>query len=212
MNIVSESIATRKSRGRPRSIECHQAILTATTDLLEERRYAEVTMDAIAERAGVSKQTLYKWWAGKSKLTMEAMTFAAARRTPVPDTGNVKTDFIELLLHSFRWLNKCNGGATCAGLIAETQSDPELAADFRETYIAARRDVGRQILQRGIEKGEIKEETDVPFALDMLYGPVWYRLLLRHAPLDKAFAHALVSTWLQSITKAPPREARRGRA
>lgn len=184
-----------RPRGRPRSVTCHQAILRATMELLTEFCYAEVTMEGIAARAGVSKQTLYNWWPSKARLAMEAYAATAATRIPEPDTGSTEEDLRRLLCFTCQVLGRGEPGLgeTLAGLIAAAQSDSELGNELRETLIAARRRIATRILQRGMERGEIDPTLELPLALDLLYGPIWYRLLLRNAPLNKTFAHEIVA-------------------
>ena len=202
-------IGSAKPRGRPRSKECHQAILQATADLLEERRYAEVSIEAIAERAGVVKATIYKWWTCKALLAMEAYADRMSERIPAPDTGSVERDMRLMLRRTCRVLSQPSVGSTVAGIIAEAQSDPKLADPFRVTFIGARRERMATIVKRGIERGELRADIDVVATLDQLYGPLWYRLLLRHAPLSQAFADALVAGLLPGLRSGVPAAKRR---
>ncbi len=195
---VRKSEPTRP-RGRPRSTLCHHAILRATKELLGERRYSDVTMEGIAERAGVAKQTLYKWWPSKARLAMEAWTALANSKIRTPETGQASSDLLQLARDTCRVLSRTNIGQTVAGLIAEAQSDPELAVEFRETYIGARRRVAAGVLEAGIARGELRPDIDVQEVLDLMYGPIWYRLLLRNAPLDDRFARSLVAHLLPSL-------------
>lgn len=197
-----------RPRGRPRSIACHQAILRATMELLTESSYGEVTMEGIAARAGVSKQTLYNWWPSKARLAMEAYAATAATRIPESDTGSTQEDLQRLLCFTCQVLRRGESslGATLAGLIAAAQSDDELGCELRETLIAARRRVATRILQRGMERGEVDPELDLPLVLDLLYGPIWYRLLLRNAPLNRAFAHEIVAHLMPRLRR-PQRAA-----
>lgn len=194
-----------KMRGRPRSVECHQAILRATMDLLREFRYGEVTMEGIAARAGVCKQTLYNWWPSKARLAMEAYLASAAVRIPSPDTGSTEEDLRRLLAATCQSLGRdeLSLGELLAGLIADAQSDPELERELRETLIATRRSVGAAILTRGIQRGEIDPNIDLQLVLDLLYGPIWYRLLLRNAPLTRAFAHEIVAHLMPRLARRP---------
>lgn len=187
------------TKGRPRSERCRAAILKATADLLEEQPYANVTMESIAERADVSKQTIYKWWNSRPRLAMEAYAARQGTRIPLPDTGAVRSDLIDVSRQTCRVLRRKRVGATFAGLIAEAQSDPSFATDFREQYIGVRRRVIATLLERGIVRGELKSNIDVPLVMDLLYGAIWYRLLLRNAPLNDAFADAVVDHVLASV-------------
>jgi AcrR family transcriptional regulator len=192
----------RRAPGRPRSERCHQAILDATADLLDERRYADVTIESIAERAGVVKATIYKWWSCKALLAMEAYAARTSERIPAPDTGSVERDMQLMLRRTCRVLADGNIGQTVAGLIAEAQSDPKLAEPFRTTFIGSRRERMITILHRGIDRGELRDTLDVSATIDLLYGPLWYRLLLRHAPLSPSFADAVVATVLPSLRRS----------
>lgn len=199
------SLGAAKPRGRPRSVACHQAILRAAMALLAEFRYADVTMEGIAARAGVCKQTLYNWWPSKARLVVEAYAATAATRIPAPDTGSTEEDLRRLLCATCQTLGRdeLSLGDLLAGLIADAQSDPELALEFRDTLIAARRAVAAGILTRGIQRGEIQPDIDLPMVLDLLYGPIWYRLLLRNAPLNRAFAHEIVAHLMPRLVPRP---------
>ena len=194
----------RAARGRPRSEDCRCAILEATADLLEERAYAGVSIEAIAERAGVSKQTIYEWWKSRASLAMQAYAERQLRRNPFPDTGNVREDLLSLMRQSCRLLRGGRFGETMAGFIAAAQSDAALAEEFRETYVQTRRKHVAEVLDRGVERGELPRGLARGFMMDLMFGPVWYRLLLRNAPLDDAFAEAVVD----AVLSATLREAR----
>jgi len=175
--------------------------LQATADLLEERRYAEVSIEAIAERAGVVKATIYKWWTCKALLAMEAYGSRMSERIPPPNTGSVERDMRLMLRRTCRVLSQPSVGTTIAGIIAEAQSDPKLAGPFRVTFIGARRELMATIVKRGVDRGELRSDVDVVATLDQLYGPLWYRLLLRHAPLSQSFADTLVAGLLPGLRR-----------
>jgi AcrR family transcriptional regulator len=187
-------------RGRPRSGECHRAVLDAAAEAFERDRYTDVTMEGVAASAGVAKQTLYKWWPSKAKLGMEV--YATRILTPIalPDTGDVTRDLHALLLRACRTLRRGNTGSLIAGLIADAQSDEALLHALRDTLVSSRRKLAADILERGIARGQVRPGIDTPFILDLLYGPIWYRLLLQNAPLDDAFVGALVNGVLAGIT------------
>lgn len=196
---TAEIGASGKARGRPRSKECHEAILRATADLLEERGYAGVSIEGIAERAGVVKATIYKWWTCKALLAMEAYADRMTERIPAPDTGSVERDMQLMMRRTCRVLSRPSVGSTVAGIIAEAQSDPKLAEPFRVTFIGARRERMATVVARGVERGELRADVDVVATLDQLYGPLWYRLLLRHAPLSQGFADSVVAGLLPGL-------------
>ncbi|MBR8836463.1 MAG: TetR/AcrR family transcriptional regulator [Stigonema ocellatum SAG 48.90 = DSM 106950] len=184
---------------RRRNQRSHQAILNAAAELLEEKGYGGVCIEAIANRAGVGKQTIYRWWSSKAEVMMEAYSAQAARNFPTPDTGSVKQDLCEILQQMFTVLTTTTAGAAFTGLIAEAQMDPNLAEAFREQFIANRRKATRTILEQGMARGELRPDLNLELVIDGIYGPIWYRLLLKHAPLDDVFAEELVNLLIIGI-------------
>lgn len=180
-------------RGRPRSESCHAKILDATVQMMEEDLYDGLTIEGVAERAGVSKQTIYKWWPTKSRLAMEACLSRSQRDIVDPDTGSAEDDLREFLTRTCRALGNGRWGFAVASVIGAAQANSEVAREFREGFIEKRRSVGARLLERGVERGEVRKNLDVPLTLDLMYGPIWYRLLLRNAPLDAAFARGIVN-------------------
>ena len=160
----------RRSPGRPRSEACRSAILEATADLLEEVSYSRVTIESVAARAHVSKQTIYKWWKSRAFLAMQAYAFRSEQRSPFPETGDVRADLLVVYRSTCRFLRSRRYRETVAGLIAEAQSTPGLADEFRETFIGARRALVIALLQRGWSAASCDWHRPV-FVVDALYGP-----------------------------------------
>jgi AcrR family transcriptional regulator len=176
--------------GRPRSERARRAILQAANELLEGEGFAAVTVEAIAERAGVSKATVYRWWPNKAAVVMDGFLSTVSSEVPFPHTGHARED---IRLHMRRLTEAFGGkiGRTVAALIAEGQTDPELAEALRSRWLSVRRAEAWEILELGIERGELREDLDLEVAVDVLYGPIYYRMLVGHAPLDDDFADAL---------------------
>jgi AcrR family transcriptional regulator len=184
---VSGSPATL---GRPRNETADAAILDAAVALLDKRGYQSMTVDDIAARAGVGKQTIYRRWPSKAAVVLEALTRRTAAEVVAPDTGSVLEDVRSLLRSAFAAL-RAGRQKVVLSLMAEAQLSEEFALAFREQFIARRRQALADLLQRGIDRGELAPDTDVEFVADMIYGPMWYRLLNRHAPIDDRFADRL---------------------
>lgn len=183
-----------------RSSRSHRAVLTAAAALLEEIGYANLTVQAIAERAGVSNKTIYRWWPNKAAVVMEAFAEATADIVAVPDTGELRSDLLTFIEAAFVAQRQLRFGATMVNLVAAVQTEPSLAEAFRNEFIARRRNAVRQILERASQRGELRDPLDIEVAIDGLYGPLFYRLLVGHAPLDKSFAEALTAQLLLGIT------------
>lgn len=191
-------------RGRPRSERAREAILSAAAELLLARGLEAVSMDAVAERAGVSKATIYRWWPTKETLALDALYREwDAARPRTRETGSLRGDLLSLLRPWVRLVGKRPYGRVIAALITEAQSDPTFAEQYRERFIEPRRDQARPILRRAIERGELPATTDVELALDLLYGPLYHRLLHGHAPLTDRFVRDLVDTALAGLVSAP---------
>ncbi len=155
-------------------------------------------MDAVADRAGVSKATIYRWWPTKETLALDALYHEWAAASP-RDTGTLRGDLLSLLRPWVRLAGSRPYGRVIAALITEAQMDPVFAAEYRERFVEPRRDQARAIFGRAIERGEIPADTKVEVALDLLYGALYHRLLHGHAPLNERFARDVIDTALGGI-------------
>ncbi len=186
-------------RGRRRSERSHQAIVAATRELLVERGYPDVTIEAIAARAGVGKQTIYRWWPSRAALVLEAyLSSADVVAAPTPG-GNAREDVRALLEWLIAVLREPTGGPVVAGLVADIQHDADLAEGFHRDVVPARREAMLVALERGRERGEIRAGADLELAVDTLHGAVFYRLLLSGEPLDDDFTRRLTDQALAGV-------------
>ena len=191
-------------RGRPRSERSHRAIIDAANELLEERGFVELTIDEVAQRAKVSKATIYRRWPSKGTLVFEAFSADFLAQQPVPTSGSLREDLLAALL---AWIKVVEGtvtGRTLVGLIAEVQRDPELAEVWRERFVRRVRAHHRVMVDRAVERGEISEDVDAEVVLDLLYGPAYHRLLQSHLALNDGFAHAVVDTVVAGLVTNHP--------
>jgi AcrR family transcriptional regulator len=187
------------TRGRRRSQRSHDAIISATQELLLERGYADLTIEGIAARAGVGKQTIYRWWPSRAALVLEAY-LAGEEAVPLPaEDRSVRDDVCALLGWLIAVLAEPTGGPVVAGLISDLQHDADLARGFRRHVVPARREAMLAALQRGRARGEIRQDADLELAVDALHGAVFYRLLLSGEPLDDAFVDRLADQTLAGL-------------
>jgi AcrR family transcriptional regulator len=185
--------------GRRRSERSHRAILEATQELLVERGYPAVSIEGIAARAGVGKQTIYRWWPSKPALVLEAyLTGEDAVPHPGP-AGSTREDVRALLGWLVSVLAEPTGGGVVAGLVAELPHDADLAEGFRRDVVPARREAMLAALEKGRERGEIRADADLELAVDELHGAVFYRLLLSGEALDDAFVERLAEQVLAGL-------------
>ncbi|MGP8000720.1 MAG: TetR/AcrR family transcriptional regulator [Streptosporangiaceae bacterium] len=191
------------ARGRPRSEKAHKAIMDAAAELLLDRGLGAVSMDAVAERAGVSKATIYRWWPTKESLALDALYTEWATARPAPrDTGTLRGDLLSLLRPWSRLATSRPYGRVIAALVTEAQTDPEFAAEYHQRVVEPRRDQARAIFRRAIERGEIPPDIKIEVAVDLLYGPLYHRLLHGHAPLNDRFVRDVVDMALNGIQPA----------
>jgi AcrR family transcriptional regulator len=163
--------------GRPRSALAHVAILEATLELLAERGLAALTIEGVAARAGVGKATVYRRWASKPALVREAITRIGTGDMPLPDTGSVRGDVIAMMRGRRESASATRAGFFIPRLVAEAAADPELGPLLDEVLVQPGRRIMRLILERGIERGELRRGLDLESAVDLLVGAIVYRLL-----------------------------------
>jgi AcrR family transcriptional regulator len=200
------AVADVPRRGRPRSEASRKAILRAASELLLEHGLHAISMDAVAERAGASKATIYRWWPSKELLALDALfsDWAPAEGAGY-DTGSLGGDLLALTLPWARQLAAKPYGRVIAALITSAQSDPRFAELYRARFLQPRRDLARVIFHRAIERGEIPADTDIEVALDLLYGPFYHRVLHGHAQLTDRFTRAIVEYVVTAVGRAPGR-------
>jgi AcrR family transcriptional regulator len=211
-------------RGRRRSERAHQAVLRAASELLRERGYAGLTIEAIAARAGVGKQTIYRWWPSKGAVVLDAFRNdlaadpqpaedgdadpALVRRMAAAfvaadvrwdDTGDFEADLAAQVRRMAAALVDPAFGAYIAALTCEAQVDPAFAAAFRREILDPSREGWRAIFARARVAGEIRDDIDLDLAIDLLNGPLWYRLLLRPGAMGGLDPDALCEAVLRAI-------------
>jgi AcrR family transcriptional regulator len=184
-----------RSPGRPRSERARRAVLATAARLVEEDGYSRLTIEAIARGAGVSRQTVYRWWSNPAEIVLEALSEGAAEIAPAPETGALESDLRLLLRQTVAGANR-NAGMLAA-VMAEAQRDPGFAELFRTQFLARRREVARQILEDGRSRGEVANGVDLDFLAELIFALLWYRILSRHASLNRRFADQVTMTVLE---------------
>jgi AcrR family transcriptional regulator len=172
---------------RPRSVRAHQAVLTATAALLAEGGFRAATVDAISERSGVSKATIYKHWPSRTAVAAEAFAAVMAEAVPLPDSGDARAD----LLEQVRRVNAfyaSGPGVVFGELLAAGVGDADGARYFREFFLEGRRREIRVLWERAVVAGVGDPDVDVEVAIDVLFGPLVFRRMSGHAELSDAQA------------------------
>ena len=178
----------------PRVVRSRAAVVAATLQLLRDRGIGGTTMEAVAERSGVAKTTIYRQWPDQPSLVMDAIS-STLREPPLPDTGSLRDDLVALLTGLAGALHHSPAAALMPALIEAAERDPAFAALHR-TEATHRHRVVRQVIVRGIDRGELPGDTDVDDLLDLLTGPLFYRRWVSTGAVDGAFAMRVVDVVL----------------
>ena len=191
--------------GRPRSEASRAAILDATVDLLEEHGWGGLTVERLASRAGVGKQTIYRWYGGDlGKIVVEAYLEASDARLEPPDTGSVREDLVGIVV-PVAWMNRHrDAGLALAhrSLMAHAQAQPAFAEQYAELHRHWREPM-LEAVRRGVQRGELAADTDPDLVVDLTLGLQWYRLLVGHLPTTKRDAEESVDAALARWTTSP---------
>ena len=184
-------IPIEKKRGRPRSRNTEKAILRAAGEIVLASGLAEMTIEGVAERAGVGKASIYRRWPSKGALAFDAVVDGILTTQPTPDTGSLERDLAHVAENWVKLANLQRGGRAVAHFIAEAQSDPDLAVAWRERFVNRIRKERRPIIERAIARGEIPAGSDAELIMDLLFGPLYHRYLNMHLPLTQSFARGV---------------------
>lgn len=187
-----------RSRGRPRDPDARAAVLKAARDLLAEGGLTAVTMERLAARTGVGKPTIYRTWPNAHAVAFDVLLESAAAPKRAKDTAAPLSD-LRRQLRRIAELFTTTTGRSVALMIAAAQSETELAKAFRHRFMLASREEGRRLLERAIEAGEVRGKIDMEAALDLIYAPLFFRLLVGHGPLDRKFVDAVLDQALEGL-------------
>jgi AcrR family transcriptional regulator len=168
---------SRSSIGAVRSPQSTEAILEAAAAILEEQGYRAFTMDALVERAGSSKPTIYRWWRSKGALLRDVYERAALTFVTSPDTGNLEQDLVVHLRSLWSWWRSSSAGETLRSFFIEIQLDSKAIAEFRDEFLPRRERTLRRIFARAVASGEIVDGPAVEVAVSMLTGMSWLHLI-----------------------------------
>ena len=197
--------------GRPRDPRHDRAILEATLEMLNEQGYGGVTIDGVAARAGVSRPTIYRRWPSKPALVVTALVQSARLAVPMQDTGSLRRDLVAFQRHQVELMSSPEARRITAGLVADLADDPELADTYVSQYLAPRRAQVWQLLQRGIDRGELAADVDLAFIYDLLVGPLFMRAVVWGQPLPPDAAEQTADVILTAFAPnaSEPRTKRR---
>ncbi len=177
--------ATAK-KGRPRSEKSRKAILNATNKLLLQTSVQELSIESIAKKAKVGKTTIYRWWPNKTAVVMDALANQPGMQTPLPTASSHK-EAIEMQLDKLVRLVDSSNGQTIAQLFSEAQASEISLKIFKDNLLEPLMDAIRYSIDEGQENGEFRDDITADLAIDMLCGPIFFRLMAHPEDIDDEF-------------------------
>jgi AcrR family transcriptional regulator len=193
------SATSLQARQLERGKQTEAAILEATRELLIEVGVHGLTVEGVASRAGVAKTTVYRRWRSKEELALAVLLEMVNEIVAVPDLGNIRDELITFVNGAVRILGKTLMGRVMQGLVSDFAANEELGKAFREQIVSLRLAEVRRLIGRAIERGELRSDVDALLVHELLFGPVYYRLLLSGGKLDGRLAERIVDAILPGI-------------
>jgi AcrR family transcriptional regulator len=193
-------IATRtRSRGRPRRASARPAIIEAALELLADRGFAETTIDAIAARAGVGRNTIYRRWSSKEELIADALHELTAE-LDVHEADDLYGLLLDWIRDFARVFADPTFGRILPAVLGELQRNPVFARVYSERVVRPRYDALVELLEQARDRGELRPDVDVEQAADLIAGPPFVRLLpVGLPPLTERYAEELLETIWRGI-------------
>ena len=198
--------------GRPRDARTDHAILEATLELIAERGVYEFRTEDVAARAGAGKGAIYRRYGSKDELVTAAIAALVSEEILLPDTGSTREDLLVLMRETVELYSGSLAGRVMPNLIGGMARKPELAKAVREGFLAPRRAALREVLRRGVERADLSPDLDFELALDLLGGPLFYRLLITGGPIDAQLAQGVADLILRGFSPDEPRAAQSTKA
>jgi AcrR family transcriptional regulator len=201
-----EPVSSAK-RGRPRELRADRAIVAAALALIAELGVDGFRMEDVAGRAGVGKAAIYRRHASKDELVAAAVA-ALVSEIEVPDTGSTHEDLRTLMRDAVAVYREPIHAGLMPSLVGAMRQRPELARSVRDGFLAGRRNALRAVLERGVARGDLRSDLDFELALDVLGGPLFYRLLITGGPLDDELVEGVAGLILRGFAPLLAKEPR----
>ncbi len=200
---MSDPHADGRAVGRPREARADQAIRAATLELMAEQGVHALRMGDVASRAGVGKATIYRRYRSKAELVTDAVG-GLVSEIAVPDTGSTRGDLLALMNEAVELYSNSLAAGLMPTVVDEMSRNTEFAEIARDRFLTGRRAALREVFERGVGRGDLRGDLDVELALDVLGGPLFYRLMITGGPIDARLASNVVELILRGFAPAPP--------
>lgn len=201
--MVTKEESGASKGGRPRNIQSQQAILDATLTLLVTEGFENMSIEAIAAKAGVGKKTIYRWWPSKEALVIDAIKNVQQTKNPVIDTGSLRDDLIILFRNTLQTWSSHDARNLFIELIGLMTTHPEVFQAYYDLVLASRLQQATQLIQRAQAQGEVRQDLDAIEIISLLAGPIWYHLLFNSKSTSPAhsLSERLIDAVLQGIAE-----------
>ncbi len=199
-----ESDAAASAMGRPRDARADRAILQATLELIAERGVHAFRTEDVAARARVGKGAIYRRYPSKDDLVMAAVGALVSEEIVVPDTGSTRADLLALMREAVELYRGSLPGRLMPNLVSAMAQRPDLARAVREGFLIPRRAALTEVLRRGVDRGDLRPDVDLELVLDVLGGPLFYRLLITGGPIDEQLAEGVTQLILGGFAPQVP--------
>lgn len=197
MSAVAGAAAPRVD---PRVARSRAAVVAAALDIVRERGIAACTIEAVAQRSGVARSTIYRQWDDQPALVLDAIG-STLTAPPDPDTGTLRGDLLALLGGLARALQEGPGAALLPAVVEAAERDPRFA-ELHRREASLRHRVVRDVLERGVARGELPPGTDPDDVLDLVTGPLFHRRWVSRGSVDPGFAVRVVDVVLAGYAGA----------
>ena len=205
---MTSDVVAERQMGRPREPRADRAILAAALELIAEFGVHDFRMDDVADRAGVGKGAIYRRYRSKDELVTAAVA-ALVSEIALPDSGSTRDDLLALMREAVELYSGSLAARLMPNLVGAMGQKPELAHTVRDAFLARRRAALRQVLERGIARGDLRADLDFELALDVLGGALFYRLLITGGPIDAQLAEGVAELILRGFAPVRPRRTTR---
>lgn len=186
-----------KKSGRPRSESSKKAILEATRRLLTHTSVQKLSIEAIAKKAGVGKTTIYRWWPNKTSVVVDSIFSQPAFHNILP-TPNSATDGIRAQVERLSRQLSGKNGRIVAEILGEAQAEPDALRIFIETFLQDRYNSLSSLIEAGKQNGEFAVDLDTEAAIDVIMGPIFFRLISGQA-IDETTTHQITQLLLKTL-------------
>lgn len=196
------------ARGRPRDLQAKRAVLAAARALVEKGGYQAVTIEAVAARSGAAKTTIYRWWPNRTALVVDLLVQMAAAEVPAP-VGRDPLKALRTELRRTAAVADAPVGRLMMSLLGVAQDDPELRTALLEGLFYPRREASARAIRQAQASGALRPDVTAHMAADLLFGPLFYRMLFGHEPVTESFINHVFQYVLTGLQAHPaPRPTR----